>query len=647
MSTRAWDESNQQYLVEAIREMRARLERAQPAEALAAQGRLRKRMSPPPALEFACAAFGLSSFERAILVCAAGVELDASFGAVCAAAQSDRGLAHMTFGLALAAMPDAHWTAVTPAGPLRRWRMIELGPGPSLVTSPIRIDERMLNFLVGVDHVDDRLASMWQPVRFGGVLAPSHSALADRVARVLSASRHTRTSIQLHGADPVTRREVAAVACSRLGLGLIAIAARTVPTVPAELETASRLWDREMRLSGSALIVEHDPSDAPEAGWAADRLVESVSVSAYVSTRDRRPGLRGPTTDFLVNRPTMAEQADLWAKALGPRVVNLDGHVDQLVSQFDMTAEAIRSVGTEVLAGELAQGRPRVDLGQDLWDASRHYARPALEDLAQRIEPSAEWARLILPEPQMATLRDISAHVRRRAIVYERWGFASRSSRGLGISALFAGPSGTGKTMAAEVLARDMRLDLYRIDLSQVVSKYIGETEKNLRRLFDAAEQGGSVLLFDEADALFGKRTEVKDSHDRFANIEVSYLLQRMEAYRGLAILTSNFKTALDPAFLRRIRFVVHFPFPDAEHREAIWRTIFPSQTPTEGLRHEWLARLNVTGGNIRNIALNAAFLAADSGEPVRMTHVMRAARGEYQKLDRPLTDAETAGWDS
>jgi len=183
-------------------------------------------------------------------------------------------------------------------------------------------------------------------------------------------------------------------------------------------------------------------------------------------------------------------------------------------------------------------------------------------------------------------------------------GFASKDERGLGISALFAGPSGTGKTMAGEVLANELRLDLYRIDLSQVVSKYIGETEKNLRRVFDAADEGAAVLLFDEADALFGKRSEVKDSHDRYANIEVSYLLQRMEAYRGLAILTTNRRDALDPAFLRRIRFVVEFPFPDAQQRAEIWRRVFPPQTPTEGLAMEKLARLNAAGGNIRNIAL-------------------------------------------
>jgi SpoVK/Ycf46/Vps4 family AAA+-type ATPase len=280
-----------------------------------------------------------------------------------------------------------------------------------------------------------------------------------------------------------------------------------------------------------------------------------------------------------------------------------------------------------------------------LWDTCRSQARPQLNDLAQHIESSATWNDLVLPERERQILRDIAAHLRQRAKVYESWGFAGKGGRGLGISALFAGASGTGKTMAAEVLAGELRLDLYRIDLSSVVSKYIGETEKNLRRVFDAAEGGGTILLFDEADALFGKRSDVKDSHDRYANMEVSYLLQRMEAYRGLAILTTNLKDALDTAFLRRIRFIVRFPFPDATQRAEIWQRIFPSQTPTQDLDAKKLAKLNVAGGNIRNIALNAAFLAADAGEPVGMKHLLQSAQSEYMKLERPLTDVEVKGW--
>jgi SpoVK/Ycf46/Vps4 family AAA+-type ATPase len=229
--------------------------------------------------------------------------------------------------------------------------------------------------------------------------------------------------------------------------------------------------------------------------------------------------------------------------------------------------------------------------------------------------------------------------------VHDLWGFARKTRRGLGISALFHGPSGTGKTLAAEVLANEMRLDLYHIDLSRVVSKYIGETEKNLQRVFDAAEENGAILLFDEADSLFGSRSEVKDSHDRYANIEVSYLLQRMEAYRGLAILTTNMRGALDSAFLRRIRFAVDFPFPDAPQRAAIWRRVFPPDAPTIGLDVDRLARLRLAGGNIRNIALNAAFAAADAGEAVQMRHVRVAAQTEYAKLERRPSRAETEAW--
>jgi SpoVK/Ycf46/Vps4 family AAA+-type ATPase len=308
----------------------------------------------------------------------------------------------------------------------------------------------------------------------------------------------------------------------------------------------------------------------------------------------------------------------------------------------ELGAQRIAAACTQALSVEAAGGEPLADA---LWDACRAQARTRLDELAQRIETTASWDDLVLPEPEREILAEIGAHVRRRTMVYETWGFAAKGTRGLGISALFVGASGTGKTTAAEVLARELRLDLYRIDLSQVVSKYIGETEKNLRRVFDAAEGGGAILLFDEADALFGKRSEVKDSHDRYANIEVSYLLQRMEAYRGLAILTTNRKEALDDAFLRRIRFVVRFPFPDEAHRAEIWRRIFPAGAPTEGLDAAALARLSIPGGNIRNIALHASFLAADAGEPVGMSHLLRAARREYAKLDRPLTAAETGGW--
>ena len=195
------------------------------------------------------------------------------------------------------------------------------------------------------------------------------------------------------------------------------------------------------------------------------------------------------------------------------------------------------------------------------------------------------------------------------------------------------------------MLAKELRLDLFRIDLSAVVSKYIGEIEKNLRQVFDAAEEGGVLLLFDEADALFGKRAEVKDSHDRYANIEVSYLLQRMENFQGIAVLTTNLKSSLDKAFQRRLRFTVDFPFPGPQEREAIWRRVFPAAAPATELDFGRLAQLNMTGGNIRNIALNAAFLAAEADTSIRMQHVLQATRQEAIKTERPLAENEIRGW--
>jgi hypothetical protein len=445
--------------------------------------------------------------------------------------------------------------------------------------------------------------------------------------------------IQLCGDEHTGKHAVAAFACAILGIQLHVLRAADIPLAVAEREALARLWEREAALSSSALLLDYDE---PENSRAALSLLENVHGMLLVASREPLRLWKRPMIRLDVNKPSAAERHSLWKEVLGPIAPRLNGQLETLVSQFNLGLQGIHAASAQLLRSFPLEEKA---LGPMLWDACRMQARSSLDDLAQRIEPAAAWHDLVLPEAQLQILHDIAAQVHQRAKVYERWGFASKGARGLGISVLFAGASGTGKTMAAEVLANDLRLDLYRIDLSQVVSKYIGETEKNLRRVFDAAEEGGAVLLFDEADALFGKRSEVKDSHDRYANIEVSYLLQRMEAYRGLAILTTNMRGALDTAFLRRIRFIVQFPFPDAVQRASIWENIFPASTPTENLDMNKLARLNVAGGNIRNIALHAAFLAAHADEPVRMVHLLQAARSEYAKLEKPLTDSEIGGW--
>jgi hypothetical protein len=502
-----------------------------------------------------------------------------------------------------------------------------------------------LHYLTGVHYLDDRLQGLVEPLLAQAELPPSHRAVAEQIvalyARMSGAS--AGLVIQLCGAERTSKYAIAAAACGALGLRLHVMRAADVPLAAAEREALACLWEREAVLNGSALLVDADDLDSTDNTRAILAFVERTRGVLIVSSREP---LRLRTRSALrldVEKPDVGEQRGLWHHVLGAAADRLNGQVESIVMQFHLGVQDMHAASAEVFT-RLAQ-EPEEALGPLLWDACRAQARSRLDDLAQRLEPVGTWDDLVLPEPQRQTLQEIAVHVRQRVKVYERWGFAAKGARGLGISALFAGASGTGKTMAAEVLANELRLDLYRIDLSQVVSKYIGETEKNLRRVFDAAEEGGAILLFDEADALFGKRSEVRDSHDRYANIEVSYLLQRMEAYRGLAILTTNMKSALDQAFLRRIRFITHFPFPDATQRAEIWRRIFPSHTPTEGLDVRLLARLNVAGGNIRNIALNAAFLAADADEPVRMTHLLRAARGEYAKLEKTLTEAETGGW--
>jgi hypothetical protein len=640
-----WFENNQRYLTLTLSRIRGLLENRAGGEStpeLSDEHQLREiaaGMTSPPAIESLCSLFNLSSFERDILLLCAGIELDSRISPLCASIQGES-RSSPTFSLALSLFPEAHWSALTPAAPLRWWRMLELGPGTALTQSSLRIDERILHYLAGVSHIDDRLMGYVEPVSGIGHLVPSHAVLAQKISDAWSVTAQSMPMpvIQLVGIDQTARQDVAAAAGTILGMRFCSMRAETVPANPAESEALMRLWEREAILSSFGLLILCGDSETSH----ALRLAESAHFPVVISSRERLPFDGRQILTYEVLKPTVTEQRNLWQESLGKSAARLNGHVDLLVTQFDLDAHSIGALAAGALK---TNSKPGIELAESLWNACRSHAHPRLGDLAQRIQPIATWDDLVLPDAQIETLRDIATHVRRRMKVYETWGFASKSARGLGISALFAGTSGTGKTMAAEVLANELQLDLYRIDLSQVVSKYIGETEKNLRRVFDAAEEGGAILLFDEADALFGRRSEVKDSHDRYANVEVSYLLQRMESYRGLAILTTNMKEVLDSAFLRRIRFVAQFPFPDAEGRAEIWRRVFPGQTPTEGLDVMQLARLNVAGGNIRNIALYAAFLAADDSQPVRMSHLKRAAGAEYAKLERPLSENETGGW--
>jgi hypothetical protein len=629
-----WTQANQQYLVAELARLK-RLLAPQPSTEVPEAVPL--ELSEPPAIEQLTAHFGLSRFERDLLLLAAGVEMDAEFAALCAEASRAPQRPFATFGLALAKLPDAHWSALTPVRPLRRLRLLEVKDEQALTTSRLSVDERVLHYLAGVSYLEPRLRPLLRKEGAPLALAAQHARIVEAIRAVLDELSAYEVCIQLSGDDPSGQRDVAWFVAAALELDLHSLRSADIPSGPHELDALATLWQREAPLLGSALLVECEPGAVVN---LVTRLAEHPLGLVFISTKEALPLGRG-ALEFTVNKPDAVDQKSLWQAALGPAAASLNGAVDSVSAQFRLSAEAILRTGATLRDTLPTEAHP----ARALWRACRSSARTRLDDLAQRVDGHSTWEDLILPESQKAALAQIAAHVRQRLCVHEQWGFAAKGSRGLGIAALFAGESGTGKTMAAEIVAGELHLDLYRIDLASVVSKYIGETEKNLSRVFDEAEAGGAVLLFDEADALFGKRSEVKDSHDRYANIEVGYLLQRVEAYRGLAILTTNSRSALDPAFQRRLRFILQFPFPDRTLREQIWRRVFPADTPLDALDYEKLARLEVAGGAIRNIALSAAFLAADAGDSVGMRHLLKAAHGEAAKRERPFSESETRGW--
>ncbi|WJN57322.1 ATP-binding protein [Pseudomonas sp. SO81] len=624
-----WSTANQQLLVAEFARLRALLGEGDLDEAQARVDGLRAELEAPAAIDTLTELFELSAFERDLLLLTAGVEMDTRLAQLCAHANGQPARPWATFSLALAFLPAAHWSALAPLEPLRRWRLLEVDESQGLTATRLRLDERVLHFLGGLNYLDVRLQPLLQMVPAPGLMCRPHLAVSTSAIEHLQLCRNRLRPILLSGDDSLGQQDVAADIARRLGVVLFRLRAGDIPCSPHEQAALAILWQREAALlSGALLVVQQDDDKSLEQFVARlDGLI--IIASRSPSSIDGEP--------FRVERPDVPEQRRLWREALGERAAALESLLDTLAGQYRLGARRIASIAAQL------NGSPQIDLPL-LHEACRSEV-PNMSELAQPIEARAGWENLVLPEAQLLTLRQIAVHTHHRLTVHHDWGFADQGSRGLGIATLFWGDSGTGKTLAAEVLAHTLGLALYRIDLSAVVSKYIGETEKNLRRVFDSAEELGAILLFDEADALFGKRSEVKDSHDRYANIEVSYLLQRMESYRGLAILTTNHKAALDSAFARRLRFVVHFPFPDETQRKALWSGVFPAATPLEGLDYSKLARLAVPGGTIRNIALAAAFLAAEAGTPVGMSHLLRAAHIEAAKRDKAISDSETRGW--
>lgn len=602
---------------------------------------------PAPALVALARRLGLSRFEQDVLLLCIAMELDPGIAQACERSQREPNLPFPTFGLALDVFDDPTWEAASSSGALRYWRLVDVihHDGGTLRQAHLQADERIVDYVKGLNAVDPRLEPIVLAIDGppdADTVAPSQQRVVDEIDRRLRlAADEAPPVINLVGRDVETKRMLAAAAAAVVGRRSYVVPADALPSGPAELDAVARIWRRDSLLAPVALFVDAqdvDPSAPDGPAHLVNRFVSRAGGLVFLGSRDVWPTPSRPMVPLECQRPNRAEQQQAWLSALGP---NQSDSAAALAGQFRLTVDRIRQILGDVRDG-YGGSEPDVSAGERLWDACRRAVQPRMDALAQRLDAKATWDDLVLPDQEFRLLQQIGSQVRQRTTVYETWGFGARMNRGLGISALFAGPSGTGKSMAAEVIANALRLNLYRIDLSAVVSKYIGETEKNLRRVFDAAEEGGALLFFDEADALFGKRSEVKDSHDRYANIEINYLLQRMEEYSGVAVLATNMRAALDTAFVRRLRFIVTFSFPALAERRRIWDKVFPDAVPgREALDLDRLARLPATGGMIHNIALNAAFVAAGVGTPLTMPMVLGVARAEFRKQELPTIDRD------
>jgi AAA+ superfamily predicted ATPase len=591
--------------------------------------------------------FGLDRPALDMLLLAVAPELDARSALLYAYVQNDVTQRRPTVELALRLLSTTfrerldNRRLVAPDGPLASAGLVRVLADPQdreppLTARFLKADERIVGFLSGASTLDPRLSAI------GGVLDDG-LPLAELAVKETARERLESAAavlapgwaVSLHGPAGVGKRAAAGALARRLGMPLLAIDLRRAPS-ETSLEELAGAARRECALSGAALYL--GGADALEPARIAGAL-DNFPSPVIVGTAEPWPAaqrLAAHMRSIRLELPSFGLRERLWRSALGGDADGVD--LADLAARFVLSPRQI----------EDAVRTARDDDGHGLSDAALHAAARGqstggLARLATRIDPVYGWDDIVLPRPLIAELRDVRATIRNRHVVHERWGFGERLSLGKGTHVLFSGPSGTGKTMAAEVIARDLELDLYKVDLATVVSKYIGETEKHLREIFAEARAGNAIVFLDECDALLGKRSKVRDAHDRYANIEVAFLLQQLEEHEGTVILATNFAENVDPAFVRRMHHALEFPAPNAELRAEIWRRMFPRKAPlADDVDLAFLAeRFEITGGNIRNIAMAAAFLAADGGGPIAMRHLIRATARELHKLGRLPTQAD------
>jgi len=531
-----------------------------------------------------------------------------------------------------------------PDGPLVRNRLIEIYPDPHHANSPLlaqhyRLDEQIVRLLLLDDSLDSRLAPFCEMAASPGRAAPLPEPMQQQLRALTSGQAQSPLRLYFHGPGHCGQSEAAGVLAEALDIRVLNADLRGLPVDAASaMNEVLPLLVREAWFRGALLHLrglDAAKSGAPVRCNALWHALTDLPVHCVIEGKDEwipsadKP--RGVVT-LAFAYPDMAQRTQWWRLCLRRHQLDLEAEsLATLAQRYRMTYAQIED------AAAVAAATVKDPPAQALFAAARAQSGHELAALAAKIEPRATWDDLVLPADETAQLHEICDRFNYRDKVLDEWGFARKLAYGLGITALFSGASGTGKTMAAEVIANALGLDLYRIDLAQVVSKYIGETEKNLDKVFTAAANANAILLFDEADALFGKRSEVRDSHDRYANLEISYLLQKMEQYQGIAILATNLADNLDPAFTRRLAFSVHFPFPDEAQRSEIWKRVFPSKMPlAKDVDLALLAQqCKLSGGNIKNIALASAFLVPATGSVMVMEHLWRTTQREFRKLGK------------
>ncbi len=612
--------------------------------------------------------FGLTPFDLDVLLVSLLPDLNLEYQRIYAYLQDDITKKSPTVDFILQLLSDSNTEMLkarrtfSPEAPLLKYHLISLhddhNPGPTpLLARYVSVDERIADYLLEADTINSHLLPFTRLLNptlklKDIILSPDIEQL---LTRFIYQYQGEQIVCHLRGTYGVGKQTTAEAICSELGIPMLYASLREMIVADMPSEPLVPLVFREGILRGAAIYLDGfdlllgDERGVKSAYEAVIKHLENYPGLVFLSgVKNWQPTGKLNLKSFIdieLPLPSYSTRERLWRQQWNGDI-DLAGDVDlsDIASKFQFSGGQIRDAVTT--AQNLAKWRGSEDAlvtRQDLYTACHKQSREILSTMARKIQPKYSWDDIILPADQTEQLHEVCSYVKHYHTVYGRWGFERKLSLGKGQNVLFAGPSGTGKTMAAEIIAHELGLELYKIDLSSVVSKYIGETEKNLDRIFQEGETSNAILFFDEADALFGKRSEVRDSHDRYANIEIAYLLQKMDEYAGVVILATNLRKNMDEAFSRRMHFVVEFPVPEEAERYRIWKSIFPPEAPlNDDADIEFMARqFRVSGGNIKNIALCAAFLAAENGGHISTENLIAATKREYQKIGKLCTEGE------